>query len=64
MVRVFPNGFGDRGLIPGRFIPNTQKMLHDAFLVKIQHYKVRINGKWSNPGKGKTPSPTPRWNSY
>ena len=25
MVRVFANGPGDRGSIPGRFIPKTQK---------------------------------------
>ena len=28
-----------------------------------QHYKVQIKGKWSNPGKGFAPSPTPRCSS-
>ena len=45
MSRVFANGTGDRGSIPGRFILKTQKMFLDAALFKIQHYKVRIKGK-------------------
>ena len=44
-VRVFPNGAGDLGSIPGRLIPKTQKMVLDASLVNTQHYKVRIKGK-------------------
>ena len=28
----------------------------DASLLNIQHYKIQIKGKWSNPGKGVTPS--------
>ena len=45
MVRVFANGPGDRGSIPGRVIPKTQKMVLDAALLSTQHYKVRIKGK-------------------
>ena len=45
MVRVFANGLGDLGSIPGRVIPKTQKMLLDAPLLIIQHYKVWIKGK-------------------
>ena len=56
MVRVFAIGPGDLGSIPGRVIPKTQKMVLDASLLNIQHYKVRIHGKWSNPGKGVAPS--------
>ena len=54
MSRVLPNGSGDRGSIPGRVIPKTQKMVHDAALNSTQHYKVWIKGKveqsreWSN----------------
>ena len=54
MSRVFANGPGDQGSIPGRVIPKTQKMVLDAVLLNTQHYKVRINGKeeqsreWSN----------------
>ena len=35
--KVFANGLGDKGSIPGRVIPKT--------LVNTQHYKVRIKGK-------------------
>ena len=43
--RVFANSSGDWGLIPGRVIPKTQKMVLDTSLLNIQHYKVRIKGK-------------------
>ena len=45
MVRVFANGPGDLGSIPGRVIPKTQKMVLDASLLNTQHYKVWIKGK-------------------
>ena len=45
MSRVFANGLGDLGSIPGRVIPKTQKMVPDAALLNTQHYKVRIKGK-------------------
>ena len=45
MVRVFANGPGDRGSIPGRVIPKTPKMVLDAALLSTQHYTVRIKGK-------------------
>ena len=45
MVRVFANGPRDLGSIPGRDIPKTQKMVLDASLLNIQHYKVGIKGK-------------------
>ena len=35
----------DRGSMPGRVIPKTQKMVLDAALLNTQHYKVRIKGK-------------------
>ena len=44
-VRVFANGPGDLGSIPGRVIPKTQKMVLDASLLNTQHYKVQIKGK-------------------
>ena len=43
--RVFINGPGDRGSIPGRVIPKTQKIVLDISLLNTQHYKVRIKGK-------------------
>ena len=45
MVRVFANGSGDLGSIPGRVIPKTQKMVLHASLFNTQHYKVRIKDK-------------------
>ena len=45
MSRVFANGPGDRGSIPGRVIPKTQKMVLDAALLNTQYYKLRIKGK-------------------
>ena len=45
MVRVFANGPGDLGSIPGRVIPKTQNMELDAFLLNTQQYKVEIKGK-------------------
>ena len=40
MVRVLANGS-----IPGRVLPKTQKMVLDASLFNVQHYKLRIKGK-------------------
>ena len=45
MVRVFVNGPGDLGSIPGQVIPKTLKMILDASLLNTQRYKVRIKGK-------------------
>ena len=45
MSRVFTNGLGDQGSIPGRVLLKTQKMLLDAALLNTQQYKVRIKGK-------------------
>ena len=44
-VRVFANGLGDLGSIPGRVIPKTLKMVLDTTLLNTQHYKVRFKGK-------------------
>ena len=45
MVRVFTNGPGDLGSVPGEVIPKIPKMVLDASLLNTQHYKVRIKGK-------------------
>ena len=42
---MFANGPGDLGLIPGRVIPKTLKMVLDTSLLNTQQYKVRIKGK-------------------
>ena len=43
--RVFVNGPGDLGSIPGRVIPKTLKMVLDTSLLNTQQYKVCIEGK-------------------
>ena len=43
--RVFANGPGDLGSIPGRVVPKTLKMILDTALLDSQQYKVRIKGK-------------------
>ena len=63
-VRVFANGLGDLGSIPGRVIPKTQKMVLDASLLNTQHYKVRIKGKVEQSREGVAPSSTPWCSSY
>ena len=45
MIRVFANGPGDLGSIPGRVKPKTLKVVLDATSLSTQHYKVRIRGK-------------------
>ena len=43
--RVFANGPGGLGSIPGQVIPKTLKMVLDTSLLNTQQYKVRIKGK-------------------
>ena len=45
MVRVFADGLGDRGSIPGQVILKIQKIVLDASLLNTQYYKVTIKGK-------------------
>ena len=60
MSRVFTNGPGDWDSVSGQVILKTQKMVLDATLLK---HSALLGGdqrvKWSNPGKGIVPSPTP-----
>ena len=62
--RVFTNGPGDLGSIPGRVIPKTFKMVLDTSLLNTYQYKVRIKGKVEQSRKGVAPSPTPQCSSY
>ena len=54
--RVFANGPGDLGSIPGRVIPKTLKMVLDTSLLNTQQYKVHIKGKveqsWESSSTG------------
>ena len=43
--RMFVNGPGDLGSIPGCVISKTLKMVLDTSLLNTQRYKVRIKGK-------------------
>ena len=45
VVRVFANGPGDLGSIPGHVIPKTLKMVLDTSLLNTQQYTVHIKGK-------------------
>ena len=43
--RVFANGPGDLGSIPGYVIPKTLKMVLDTSFLNSQQFKGRIEGK-------------------
>ena len=45
MGRVFANGPGDQGSVPGCVIPKIFKMVLDTSLLNTQQYKVRIKSK-------------------
>ena len=45
MGRVFANGPGDLGSIPGRVIQKTLKIVLDTSLLYTQQYEVRIEDK-------------------
>ncbi len=59
--RVFANGLGDLGSIAGHVIPKTLKMVLDTYLLNTQ-YVSKV--KWSNPGKGVSPSLILQCSSY
>ena len=45
MGRVFANGQGDLGSIPGHVIPKTSEIVPGTSFINTQQYKVRIEGK-------------------
>ena len=55
--RVFANGPGDLGSIPGRVIPKTLKMVLDTSLLNTQQCKVCIKGKVGQSKKRSTALP-------
>ena len=63
--RVFANGPGDQGSIPGQVIPKTFKkwyLIPPCLTLSIIRYVSRVKG--SIPRKGVASSPTPRCSSY
>ena len=60
---MFTNGPGDRGSLPSRVIPKTQKIVLDTSLLNtIIRYGSRV--MWSNPGKCLMLSLTPWCKNY
>ena len=60
--RVFTNGPGDQGSVPGCVLPKTLKN-GTCLTLSIIRYISRV--KWSDPGEVVVvPSPTPRCSSY
>ena len=49
---MFNNSSEDRGYIPGRVIPKTQKMVLNAALLNTEHFTVESRVKWSNAVNG------------
>ena len=62
--RVFANGPGDLGSIPGCVIPKILKMELIPPCLTLSNIRYVSRVKWSNPGKGVAPSPTPQCSSY
>ena len=62
--RVFTNGLGDRGSIPGWVIPKLKKwyLITPCLTLSIIRNVSRV--KWSNPGKGVASHPTPQYSSF
>ena len=61
---VFANGPVNRDSISGRVIPKAQKMVLDPPCLILSIIRFGLKVKWSNPGNGVAPSPTPRCGRY
>ena len=55
---------GDLRSIPGWVIPKTQKWHLMPPCLTLSNIREGSRVKWSNPGKGVAPSPTPQCSSY
>ena len=64
LSRMFTNGPGDRGSIPGWFIPKNQKIVLNATLQTLSIIKYGSRVKWSNSGNRVSSSSTLRCGSY
>ena len=63
MVRVFTNGPGDLGSIPGRVISRLKKW-YLILPCLTQHYKVKIKGKVERSRERSSAPSTPWCSSY
>ena len=59
--KVFANGPGDQGSIPGRVIPKTLKIVFDTSLHNTQQYKVRFKGKVEQSRERSSAPPHTTW---
>ena len=64
MGRVFANGPGDLGSVPGHVIPKTFKMVLDTSLLNTQQYKVCMKGEVEQSRERSSAPPTPWCSSY
>ena len=68
MGRVFANGTGDLGSVPGRILQKTLKMVPSLKMIPscltLSNIRYESRVKWSNPGKGVSSFSTPRCSSY
>ena len=62
--RVFANGPGDLGSIPGYSYQRLKKWFLIPPCLSLSNIRYISKVKWSNPGKGVAPSPTPRCSCY
>ena len=62
--RVFANGPGDLGSIPGCVIQKTLKWYLIPTCLTLSNLRYGSSVKWGNLEKGVAPSPTPRCSSY
>ena len=62
--RVFTNGLGDLGSIPGCVIPKTLKMVLDTSSLNTQQYKVHTEGKVVQSRERSSDVPYTRCSSY
>ena len=62
--RVFANGPGDLGSIPGCVFQRLKKWYLIPPCLTLSNIKYVSRIKWSNPGKGVALSPPPRCSSY
>ena len=64
MARVFANDPGDLCSIPGASYQRLKKRYLTPPCLTLINIRYISRVKWSNPGKGVVPSPTPRCSSY